>query len=158
MWKLSNEVLLDNLDNWNQHGRTAMPWYEHKKLIHFYVIFASIKAFYAILFIFKSFYWWFLLIFKVMLLIIFTIFLDHNLNPADNYLCQRFINVVKSEGYINDINMGPFVAHYCPPVKSWKLFFPSHLSTDTTKYEDPPASMALVVRSHCSKGQWALLL
>ena len=77
MWKLSNEVLLDNLDNWNQHGRTAMPWYEHKKLIHFYVIFASIKAFYAILFIFKSFYWWFLLIFKVILLIIFTIFLDH---------------------------------------------------------------------------------
>jgi hypothetical protein len=43
-------------------------------------------------------------------------------------------------------------------IKSWKLLFPSHLNDDTTKRECAPASMALVVRRHCSGGKWALLL
>ena len=35
-------------------------------------------------------------------------------------------------------------------IKSWQLLFPSHLNDDTTKQEYAPASMALVVRRHCS--------
>ena len=31
-------------------------------------------------------------------------------------------------------------------------FFPSHLNDDTTTYECAPASMALIVRRHYSKG------
>ena len=38
-------------------------------------------------------------------------------------------------------------------IKSWQLFFPSNLNDDTTKLECAPASLALVLHRHCSRGQ-----
>ena len=43
-------------------------------------------------------------------------------------------------------------------VKSWQLFFPSHLNEDTTKKEYVPANIPLLVRRYSSRGQCALLL
>ena len=69
-----------------------------------------------------------------------------------------FLQILKKRIWRYKAN-GPFIYIY----DGWGLshgsyFFPSHLNDDATKLECPPASMALVVCWHCSRGQWALLL